>query len=95
MQYVGGEGALRFAGRTVQLYEFLRAGFQGRGGDRGGREGPDEEAVWVVLDDLTGREFCAADEGDSREDWSVWVRIEEGLFDVEAVLEEDERRVGV
>lgn len=59
------------------------------------REGADEEAIWVRVDDYAGGDFFGADHGDCGEERGGGVRGLEGEVDVEAVLEEDERGVGV
>jgi hypothetical protein len=59
------------------------------------RKRANEQFVRLVVHDVAGRRFGAADEGYAGEDGGRGVCGVEGLFDIEPVLYEDEGSVGV
>lgn len=95
MQHVRRKRTLRHSPRGIQAHEVAGPGVERGLRDRRVREAANEQAVLVVLDDVTRGGLGAADEADAAEDGGVRVGGVEGLLDVEAVLDEDEGCVGV
>lgn len=59
------------------------------------RERADEESIWLILDNMARGRFCTSNKGYAGKYDGPWVRFKKGLFDIQAILEQDQRCVTV